>query len=331
MMRFLLVLFLAVNVFFFSSCKSPEEAEKGFKVDGTDLLDPNGNPFVIRGVNNPHIWYLNGPYEALDTLAGLNVNCVRIVWETRGKVDSLERAVSRCIELGMIPMVELHDATGDTSLHQLMKLVRYYTRPDVRSTLKAYEQYLLMNIANEWGDHYVSSEKWRNYYQIAIDSLRQAGYQYTIVIDAPGWGQNLQPILDYSHSLIDHDPQHNLLFSIHMYGSWNDTEKIRNDLTTAHRAGIPLIVGEFGYDFQDGDNNLGCRVDHQMILNTCEELNYGYLAWSWTGNNEENAWLDLAEISDWQTLTWWGEEIFMGENGIMKTAQPATIFTSRKP
>ena len=31
----------------------------GFKVDGTKLLDANGEEFIMRGINHAHTWYLN--------------------------------------------------------------------------------------------------------------------------------------------------------------------------------------------------------------------------------------------------------------------------------
>lgn len=31
----------------------------GFSVSGTQLLDDNGQAFIMRGVNHPHAWYAN--------------------------------------------------------------------------------------------------------------------------------------------------------------------------------------------------------------------------------------------------------------------------------
>jgi mannan endo-1,4-beta-mannosidase len=205
-------------------------------------------------------------------------------------------------------------------------MAKYFVSPEMKSIIKKYNQYILINIANECGDNKLKAEYWRNSYKRSIDLLRGEGYESTIVIDAPGWGQNSAPVLKYGQELIDFDPLHNLLFSIHMYGSWNDKSKIQNDLLLASQKSIPIIVGEFGYNFNDGDNNLKCKVNHQQILKTCNELNIGYLAWSWTGNNEENSWLDLVANSDWEMLTNWGNEIFNSPLGIKETAKKASVF-----
>ncbi len=290
------------------------------------LIDAGGKTFVIKGVNNPHAWFGNRAYDALDYIADINSNCVRIVWQTRGSVQELERIIKRCIELEMIPMVELHDVTGNPSKERLVDMAEYYAREDVSSMLKLYEKYLLINIANEWGDHAVTTEHWLDSYTEAVKVLRDAGYKTTIVVDSPGWGQNINPILEAGKELIENDEEHNILFSVHMYGSWNDPEKIKTDLNRAKRLKLPLIVGEFGYNSRNGDNNLGCKADHTVILSTCTELGYGYMPWSWTGNNAENAWLDMVNSSDWKTLTWWGKEVVDTPMGIRATAKKASVF-----
>lgn len=300
--------------------------KNGFTINGRDLLDANGNKFIIQGVNNPHVWYPVKAYDALETIAALNVNTVRVVWQEKGSLGLLDSILTRCIQLEMIPMVEMHDVTGDSTTKGLVKMAEYYIQPGVKQIMERYQKYVLLNIANEWGNHHVTSEKWKSSYIKAIDILRNAGYEITLVIDAPGWGQNIEPILKYANELQEYDPQHNLLFSIHMYGSWNDEEMIKAKLQKAFDKQIPLIVGEFGYNFQDGQNNLGCMVNHLAILDMCSQLEYGILPWSWTGNSGGNEWLDLVKIEDWKSLTWWGKEVFEGEKGIKNNARKATVF-----
>ena len=305
------------------------EAEQGgtyFKSVNGRLLDANGNEFVMRGVNVPHAWHYKQSYDALDVIAQKNANSVRIVWESHLSPKGLDSILQKSIDLKMIPMVELHDATGDSTATSLIKLARYFVSEEMQAIYRKYKRYLLVNIANEWGSHSVSGPYWKDAYKECIHILRNAGYVSTIVIDAPGWGQNIEPILSYGKELIEADPMQNILFSVHMYGSWNSAEKIRNDLSEAKAKQIPLIVGEFGYNYNDGNNNLNCKVDHAEILATCKRLNMGYLAWSWTGNNEENNWLDLAEYNDWKTLSTWGREVFNAPNGIVQTAKKASIF-----
>lgn len=306
------------------------QAQETFTTSGAQLTDATGQPFVIMGINNPHAWFGERAYQTLDDIASTRANTVRIVWNTRGRADHLERIISRCIALKMIPMVELHDVTGNSSAQRLLDMAAYYCRDDVKAVLMRHQRYLLINIANEWGEHSVTTLHWLDSYSAAVTEMRKAGYKTTLVVDAPGWGQNIQPILEGGRQLIENDPLHNILFSVHMYGSWNDAHDIIDKLTAARQLQLPLIVGEFGYNYDNGNNNLKCKTDHLTIMSTCNQLGYGFMPWSWTGNNKENAWLDIADHRDWKTLTHWGSEVIDGENGIRRRAVTARVFTESR-
>ena len=301
-------------------------AQDGFTTQGPQLKDATGHPFIIAGINNPHAWFRDKAYQALDYIAATGANTVRIVWQTRGQLEELERVITRCIALKMIPMVELHDVTGNASGERLLDMARYYCRDDVKAMLMRHQRYLLINIANEWGSHKVTAKHWLQSYTDAVNLMRETGYTTTLVVDAPGWGQNIQPILKKGRELIEWDPLHNILFSVHMYGSWNNPKDITEKLETAKKQDLPMIVGEFGYNYDNGHNNLHCKADHRHILATCHRLGYGFMPWSWTGNNHENAWLDIVDSKDWKTPTWWGHEVIEGTYGIRRTACRAKVF-----
>ena len=297
-----------------------------FTTNGIELIDATGAPFLIAGINNPHAWFKEKAFNALFYIAETGANTVRVVWTDKGDAGELEKIIKRCIELKMIPMVELHSATGKHDTEPLLNMAKYYAREDVANMLKRYERYLLINIANEWGDHFVKSAHWLESYTQAIAIMRQAGFKTTLVVDAPGWGQNIKPILECGQQLIENDPEHNILFSVHMYGSWNKEKNIIDRLAEANDLNLPLIVGEFGYNCNNGKNNLHCKANHKTILQACRDNGYGFMPWSWTGNNEENAWLDLVESSDWKTPTWWGNEVINGPSGVREIAKTAKVY-----
>ncbi|MCQ2259154.1 MAG: glycoside hydrolase family 5 protein [Bacteroidaceae bacterium] len=314
-------------LFLFATTSAISFGQKGvFTTEKSKLIDAEGQTFVIRGMNNPHAWFREKAFLALDDIKATGSNTIRIVWNTKGNDSDLERIIRRCIDLEMIPMVELHDVTGNTSGERLAEMAEWYAEPKRREMLLKYEKFLLFNIANEWGDHKTKAEYWMSSYTRCIDIMRKAGYNTTLVIDAPGWGQNIEPIIECGQQVIDSDPLHNILFSIHMYGSWNKPERIKEKLYLCSQKGLPIIVGEFGYNFDNGKNNLTCKVDHTVILDVCNKLEYGFMPWSWTGNNKENQWLDLVEPSDWKTLTWWGQQVISGKGGITETAKKASVF-----
>ena len=82
------------------------------------------------------------------------------------------------------------------------------------------DKYQIINIANEWGP--ANSTVWRDSYIAAIASMRSAGYLGTLLIDAGGCGQDLADLVTYSGAVFQSDPQLNIMFALHLYGSVND-------------------------------------------------------------------------------------------------------------
>ncbi|PZM63418.1 endoglucanase [Paenibacillus dendritiformis] len=309
------------------SLNLPRGAEdNNFHVSGSLLKDPNGNPFVMRGVNNPHIWWDTESYNSLATIRSYGANSVRIVWETKGRAHRLKQILERCKQLKLVAIIELHDVTGSNDAERLNDMAKYFARDDISTVLKSHSKYALINIANEWGDNGLTDTAWRDAYKTAITTIRKAGLKNPIVIDGSGYGQNSSPIKTYGSTLLQHDPNKNVLFSIHMYGKWNDAGKIGKELKAIKTMGLCVIIGEFGYNYNNGNNNLHCKIDAFEVMKQCKLNDIGYLAWSWSGNNSENAWLDLVEASDWKTLTEWGDHVFKSKYGIKKTSKLASIF-----
>jgi mannan endo-1,4-beta-mannosidase len=258
----------------------------------------------IRGTNLPAIWYDTQSYNALTNIKNGGFNTVRIVWQTNGTASRLNEFLNRCDQLSLKPIVELHDATGGTTTSSLNTCVNYWTRSDVITVMKNHPTAWL-NIANEWGPE--SSTVWRDGYISAVKSIRNAGFGGAIIIDAGGWGQDQNDILWYASDVMKADTKGNCIFSIHMYGAWNDNSKIDNFLSTCKSYGIPIIVGEFGYNYNSGNNNLGCKVDVAHLISYCKSNNIGFIAWSWSGNDSANSWLDMT--TNFGSYTWWGNYI----------------------
>src|SRR5215208_2503325 len=94
-----------------------------FFTDGRELFDPGGEKVVLRGVNKMSVWDEGDPsgegYFA--EIRKTQANSVRIVWAIRKDLkpsgdktdlDTLDALVTNARKHQLIPMVELHDATG---------------------------------------------------------------------------------------------------------------------------------------------------------------------------------------------------------------------------
>lgn len=301
----------------------------GFFVSGGRLYDRRGNDFVMRGINNPLAWFRNRNTGALawqSQIASTGANTVRLVWETTVTETQLLRdTIARGLELRMVSMIEMHDVTGENTADGPASMARYLTEtPAVKQILLDYEDSLLINIANEWSG---ANNIYVQAYTDAIHVFRAAGIRHTLVIDSNGFGQNANTVLNQGKALLAADPQHNLLFSVHMYEQFRNAQTIRDTLQRAADAQLPFIVGEFG--FQHGSDNQGnpVAIPYEVLLSESERLGFGYLAWSWTGNGGGVQYLDLTARSGSVTqLSAWGDGVINGANGIRATAEPASIF-----
>lgn len=297
---------------------------KGFYVEGTKLFDANGNEFIFRGINHAHTWFKDMDDTAIPAIAETGANSIRVVfangiqWGMDNK-PALEKVINMCRDNKLVAVVEVHDGTGDDNIQTLEKIADYWV--DMKDALIGNEQYVILNIANEWVGSW-NSEIWRDGYVSVIPKIREAGIENTIMVDSAGWGQYGKCIQDYGKEVFDSDPLANTMFSVHMYGSAGKNEKtIKSNIEGATDQGLCICVGEFGYNHSDGD------VDEDYIMQYCTENGIGYMGWSWKGNGGGVEYLDLADQWDGSVLSEdWGEKLINGENGIRSTSKICSVF-----
>src|SRR3990172_7960591 len=228
------------------SCQQNNCAQTTMKVNGRFLYDACGKKVVLRGINEMFIWSKTDSLGKLTfpEIKKTGANVVRIVWSTKGSVAGLDAVITNCIENQMIPMPELHDATGD--LDKVPEMVEYWISPAVMKAINKHQKYLLLNIANEAGNYAVGQGQFQNVYAAAIKKIRNAGIHVPLVIDAPDWGKNIDILQAAGANLIAQDADKNLLFSVHIWWANEDgsTLRIINELQQSADMSLPLIVGE---------------------------------------------------------------------------------------
>jgi mannan endo-1,4-beta-mannosidase len=277
---------------------------------------------VLRGVNEMVIWSTSQdgtPY--FSEIAQTGANVVRIAWSTTGSVAKLDAAINNAIANQLIPMPELHDATGDLSM--LDTCVDYWVRPEVVAVLQKYEDKLLVNIANEAGDFDASQSTFTSNYESAISRMRTAGIHVPLVIDASSWGQDIDMLQAAGPGLVESDPDRNLLFSVHMWWHDPDGARVIAELNESVSANLPLIVGEFAQHAVSDCS--AAPFDYKTLLSQAESLEVGIIAWSWGGvKNSDCASdgpFDMTTDGRYNGLTGWGLEVARTDpNSIQNTA-----------
>ena len=269
----------------------------GLRLNGRFLTTPCNDTVVLRGVNKMIVWTPDLDLRKLSyaEIRKTGANCVRIVWlatpgpfEVDAGPEGLDRTLQDCIDADMIPMVELHDATGDWS--KLQNMVDYWLRADVMAVIRKHEKYLIVNIANECGNETVTNEQFISGYNSAISQLRAAGIHTPLIVDAADWGKNLAQLVACGPSIMQADPDRNVMFSVHTYWALvdgADSAYFAYHFQNAVNEGLPFMVGEFTAWFNRGQT-CTYEVDYKSIIQICQNMRLGYLPWEWGPGNEYN-------------------------------------------
>ena len=190
------------------------------------LVDNNGTPFVMRGVNYPYTWFQSrNTQQDLAAIAATGANTVRIVLSTGGQWarvngPQVTQLIQWCKDLRMIAVLEVHDSTGwseQASAVPISNATAYWPSSDIRAAINGQENFVIINIANEpFGNNTTA-----NYTPdtiTAIQALRSAGLTHNIMIDAANWGQDWSNTMrTNAMQLWNADTLRNLTFSVHMY------------------------------------------------------------------------------------------------------------------
>jgi mannan endo-1,4-beta-mannosidase len=303
----------------------PAQAAVGLRITNGRLVEANGTPFIMRGTSHAHVWY-QSQTSSFANIKSLGANTVRVVlsggrWTPINGAADVANIVSLCKANRLICVLEFHDTTGHGDQPGTVSLdaaADYWT--GLRDVLAGQEDYVVVNIGNEpYGNQ--GTDAWTADTKSAIARLRAAGLRHLLMVDAPNWGQDWSGVMrDNAPAVFAGDPRHNTVFSVHMYGVYGTAAKVTGYFDAFRRAGLPLVVGEFGWKHTDGD------VDEDAIMQGAQQRGIGYLGWSWSGNSGGVEYLDMADGFDPGRLTEWGERVFNGPDGIKATAHEAAIY-----
>src|SRR2546422_2136444 len=155
-----------------------------FYTDKSELFDPSGKKVLLRGINKMSLWDSSDPTGAIyfAEIRKTQANSVRVVWAiskdlkpTGAPTDlnTLDALITNAAENQLIPMIELHDATGDWD--RLHDLIDYWVQPGVVSLIHKHQSYLLVNIGNEVGNDQIKQAQFVSGYKNAVRRMREAG------------------------------------------------------------------------------------------------------------------------------------------------------------
>lgn len=308
-------------------CGSVFSQASGLKVNGRDIYDLCKQQVLLKGVNYPVLddWDFPASSEKSAEIAQTGANAVRIQWyinygnQSRPgyALSDLDTVISRVARLDMIPILELHDYTCAGDLSALNTTVTaWYTSQPVLALIDKHKEYLIVNILNEagevrWAQNPAQAEQnFKNAYIQAINTLRNAGIHTLLMIDAPDCGSTLSTLVNIGQELLDNDPDTNLVFSTHTYWiayTGNDSVNIRAELQTAYDSGLPIVLGEVATEQDEVGTPCMYQLNYKAILRIAEDLDFGWLIWSWYKDQCPNR--AMTTNGNFNALTAFGQEI----------------------
>lgn len=316
------------------------QSQNYIHTSGKYILGPCNDTITLKGVNYaPYNWGYTLSDLKMDQVALSGANVVRIPWYQNNpgapvyaNYVALDSALSKCIQLDMIPILELHDFTCGNNSTSLIAGSAWWTNSSVLPVLQKYKHSLIVNIANEalqvnWASNPTTAlASYKSTYETIITNLRAtAGFDFPLMIDAPDCGTNSDAFITSgtAAALITHDPKHNLIFSAHAYWyayAGNDSLQMATKLNAVLAANIPFVLGEIANE-QDDATMCQYTLNYKPLLNYCKNKNVNWLAWVWDHDGCPNR--QISSSGNFANLTVYGTDVINNANYGLKSKPAA--------
>ena len=262
LMAGLCILALAVGVFLGNSVQPVYTKSKlsALHVEGTKLCDKKGKVVQLRGVSTHGLsWY---PEYVNDK----NLKAL------------VKKGVKLASKYNMYVIVDWHILSdGNPKTHQ--KASKAFFK-DMSKVLKGYDN-VLYEICNEPN----GGTDWKtikSYAKAVIPVIRENDKDAVIIVGTPTWSQDVDqaaasPISGYK----------NIMYAFHFYAGTHKDD-LRNKMTNAIKAGLPVFVTEFGITDASGNGGIDKKEANKWIK-ALDKYDVSYVAWNVSNKNESSA------------------------------------------
>lgn len=261
------------------------------QVSGTKLTDESGNIIQLRGVSTHGIsWfpdYVN--YDAFATLRDdWGANVVRIAmypeeyngYLSGGDKDSLKQIIDNGVnyatELGMYVIIDWHVLNYAPSRHT-QEACDFFA--EMASKYSGHDN-VIYEICNEpVGADWNSDIK--PYAETVIGTIRQFDDHSLILVGTNTWSQDVDSVV--GNTLDDG----NVMYVAHFYAGTHK-ENIRNKISTALNAGVPVFISECSICDASGNGGIDYASANEW-LDFTNSNQLSFIAWSLSNKAETSA------------------------------------------
>ncbi len=262
-------------------------------VEGTQLTDSHGNAIQLKGISTHGLaWFPE--YVNEDCFRQLkqewNVNVIRLAMYTAeyggycsgGDKDSLKKLVKSGVEyataLDMYVIIDWHilsDNNPNTYINEAKEFFKDMAKTYAGNNNVLYEICNEPNGGTSWDDI-------KSYAQQVIPVIRSYDKDAVIIVGTPTWSQEVDKAAD--NPITDYD---NIMYALHFYAATH-TDSLRNTMTAAIDAGLPVFVSEYGICDASGNGAIDENQANQWI-NTMDAYGVSYVAWNLSNKGETSA------------------------------------------
>lgn len=306
------------------------------------LLDPNGHPFLFRGVTIDHTLAPEKTIQALEDVAALGANAAQIEIPIkhygvypRNVVAEVKEIIEACKTNKLVCVLEANDAAGYYEVagsDSPSTVASYWAWGDMRDALNAATGNIIIGLNNNPLATAITTDEYVARMRNAIADLKAAYPYHVVMVDGSFWSQDTDKAL---HKLATDNSQSgstykNVIYSVDMFDAYVNPETVRDYIEKFSAINAPLVVGGFALRPYYHPHFVGPlpldapRLPVESIMQYAQQYGAGYFGWSWSGN--KNSALDIVKEWNKDDLTIWGGILFNDPNGIKATAKIASIF-----
>ncbi len=303
--------FLLFGFFFLLTANSAHassvSANGQLQVKGSQIVNKDGKPFVIKGVSTHGLsWYPQYVQKkAFQSLKKRGVNTIRLALYTEeyngycnsGKENQknlealVDKGVNAATSLGMYVIIDWHILSDGNPLIHKKEAKTFF-----KKIAKKYSSYknVLFEICNEPNGGEGTWKNIRSYAKTIISIIRSVNKKAIIIVGTPTWSQ------DVDQAAANPLNGKNIAYAFHFYASTHKQD-LRNKLESAVKQGLPVIVTEFGLSEASGNGTVDIKEANKWntLLN---RYKLGRVCWNLSNKDESSSLIKAScnKTSGWK-------------------------------
>lgn len=262
-------------------------------VNDTQLVDENGNAVQLRGLSTHGLsFYPQYVNEELfrELRYGWKANVIRLAMYTAESggyctdgdkehlKDLVRSGVKYAVDQDLYVIVDWHILSDGNPNQHAAEAMEFFAQ--MSGEFSGYDN-VIYEICNEPNGG-VSWKDIKTYALEVIPVIRANAPDAVILVGTPNWSQYvneaaMDPITGYD----------NLMYTLHFYASTHKDD-LRNTMTAAIDAGLPVFVSEYGICDASGNGGID-EAQANAWVQLMDQYKVSYVAWNISNKNETSA------------------------------------------